>query len=160
MRTMSRTGFPAAECDRARAWISESLDEELPELRRAALRAHLDECAGCSAFAADLGAVTSRLRAAPLVQPSRRVLMPETAPTTRGVALRRPRRIAVAAATAVAASAVLGAVLGQTTRQQSRPFLAASGSTGVAATQAPYLEQHLLAMLARVHYRRGRAIAT
>jgi hypothetical protein len=51
-------------------------------------------------------------------------------------------------------------VLGQTTQQQSQTRVTASSPAGVAATQAPYLEQHLLAMLARVHYRRGRAIAT
>lgn len=156
---MGRPGFPA-DCDRARASISLSLDEELPELRRLALHAHLRACPDCSAFAAEAGTFTDLLRSAPLARPSRRVLMPEPAsPARRPAALRRPRRIALASAAAVAASALLGAVVGQTTQSPSQNG-PASSPLGVAATQAPYVEQRLLAMLTRVHSRRGRTIAT
>ena len=46
-------------CERARGWVSLSLDGELSEFERALLDAHLGRCAECSVFAADTGAATT-----------------------------------------------------------------------------------------------------
>jgi len=64
-------GLLAAECERARARASLALDCELSQLERAQLRAHLDACASCSKFLAELREVTHELRAAALPAPSR-----------------------------------------------------------------------------------------
>ena len=53
-------------CDRAHAWVSRGLDGQLNELSRLALRRHLDRCADCAKYAADVDLFTSVLRDAPL----------------------------------------------------------------------------------------------
>jgi predicted anti-sigma-YlaC factor YlaD len=53
-------------CERARTWVSLSLDGELSELERRLLDAHLVRCAGCSSFAAEIEGVVGQLRSAPL----------------------------------------------------------------------------------------------
>ncbi len=45
-------------CERAREWTSLRLDGELSELEQVLLASHLDRCAGCSAYAAGVSAVT------------------------------------------------------------------------------------------------------
>src|SRR5919204_3616229 len=102
-------------CDRAREQISAQLDEELPELTRVRLEAHLEACAGCRSFKAELEGVATTLRAAPL----------EEAPFT--VAIPRRRFVSVrslqaaAAAAAVALVAGLSTLSGISSRQSSAP---------------------------------------
>jgi anti-sigma factor RsiW len=64
-------GLLTADCERARARASLALDCELSQLERAQLCAHLDACASCSTFLAELREVTHELRAAALPAPSR-----------------------------------------------------------------------------------------
>src|SRR6266545_4622365 len=45
-------------CDRARQAVSLGLDSELSQLERVLLERHLDRCAACAEFAADLAALT------------------------------------------------------------------------------------------------------
>ena len=73
-------GIRPFACERAREWVSLQLDDELSELERTLMRAHLVRCADCRMFASDLGALTGRLRseslellAQPIVVPMRRV---------------------------------------------------------------------------------------
>ncbi len=56
----------ARQCDRAREWASRRLDGELSQFESALLDSHLAQCEGCAVFAAEISAVTSTLRAAPL----------------------------------------------------------------------------------------------
>ena len=153
---MGRSGF-SDRCRDVRALVSQDLDQELSELHRTALRFHLQECPDCAAFAREAGSVASALRSAPLEQPSRLVLQiagPEPA-------FRRRYRLGVAAAVTVAASAAFGAFFGVSTRHSpSASSAAAAARTSLAATQEPYFEEHVLAMLARSHRPRGRIIAT
>ena len=143
-------------CENARALISEELDTELPEINGMALRAHLRECAACTAFARELAEMTELLRVAPLEQPT-----PFALPAPKAHrALRHPVRLAMASATVLAASAAVGAFVGRTTQQVPHVFSRQAAQTSVAATQEPYVEQHLLAMLARSHTRTGRLVAT
>lgn len=51
-------------CDRVRAQISVDLDGELSQLERAMLAAHLERCAACRAYGADVAAFTIALREA------------------------------------------------------------------------------------------------
>jgi predicted anti-sigma-YlaC factor YlaD len=85
-------------CERAAQWISLELDGELSELERARLVRHLDRCASCRAWSADVGGFTTLLRTAPLAELS----APVTAPA--GFA-RAKRRVAVGALAAAAAAA-------------------------------------------------------
>jgi anti-sigma factor RsiW len=96
-------------CERAAQWISLELDGELSELERARLARHLDRCASCRAWSAEVGGFTSLLRIAPLVELS----SPVTVVVPR--VLRAKRRAAVATlATVAAAAAVLVVALPQT----------------------------------------------
>jgi hypothetical protein len=128
-------------CERAREWVSLELDGELSELEGALLRAHLDRCAACAAFANGVRTFTRELRAAPLEEPARMPLLPGAARRVRVRTLQ-----AVAAAAAVGAAVVLGGLAGALSSSAPRePARAAA----VAATQQPYLEQKLLALDAR-----------
>jgi predicted anti-sigma-YlaC factor YlaD len=103
MRTMRTTG---RRCDRAREYASLRLDGELSDFERALLDSHLDRCPSCRAFADDLVAVTDRLRAAPLEQPSIAIALPRR----RFAAL---RNVQVSAAAAAVVSVVgIGALFG------------------------------------------------
>jgi predicted anti-sigma-YlaC factor YlaD len=145
-----------ARCPEIRALISQELDQELPETGQAAVRAHLRVCRDCARFAGAAAAATDLLRAAALEQPPPLV-------ATEPVPVRRRSRAAMlalgaAAAASIAASAGLGAFLGRVT--QSPPASGVGDHVSVAATQEPYLELHLLAMLDRSHPPTGRVIAT
>lgn len=112
MRTMRTTG---RRCDRAREYASLRLDGELSDFERALLDSHLDRCPSCRAFADDLVAVTGRLRAAPLEQPSIAV----TLPRRRFVAL---RHVQVSAAAAAVVSVVgIGALFGMLNSSATAP---------------------------------------
>jgi anti-sigma factor RsiW len=145
---------PAGACESARAWASQALDGELGVLERAALEAHLVDCADCDAFVRSIGAVTLALRSAPLAEPER---------TWQAVPARSLHRsrvvIGVAAATAVAASIAFGSLVGSFTRNGSTPTRSAAAPGGFIATQQPYREQALLALLPRLHQRASRVVA-
>jgi predicted anti-sigma-YlaC factor YlaD len=96
----------AAECERARSWVSLELDGELSEVERALLRAHIVRCAACAGFERDADALTRELRAAPLERPS----VASMARRRRSVAMRSLQVGAAAAAVALAAG--LGSLAG------------------------------------------------
>jgi anti-sigma factor RsiW len=115
-------GALKAGCERAREWISLEVDEELPELDRARLRAHLAGCAACAEVAERVRAVTTMLADAPLEQPRATVAVP-------------PRRIGIfrlGLAAAVAAIIAGG-------------FAGSLAPEPHAALRVPYFEQKLLA---------------
>ena len=64
------TGRPlvllGSECDAARERVSLELDGALDDVGRGLLARHLGRCTECSGFAAELGALTTLLRTAPL----------------------------------------------------------------------------------------------
>jgi hypothetical protein len=59
-----------AVCERARSWVSLSLDGELSEVEQALLRTHVGRCAACAGFERDADALTRELRTAPLERPA------------------------------------------------------------------------------------------
>jgi len=102
-------------CDSARELLSEQLDHGLPELDRVRLDAHLDECAACRAFSAQIQSVTTTLREAPLEEVRFRVSIPRR----RFISVRALQ--AGAAAAAVALVAGLSAITSMTSREASGP---------------------------------------
>jgi predicted anti-sigma-YlaC factor YlaD len=124
-------------CERAAQWISLELDGELSELERARLARHLERCASCRAWSAEVGGFTSLLRTAPLVELSSplAVLMPR---------LRSRRRAAVATLATVAAAAAVLVVLPQTGRNASTGALAFQD----AQQQQRFAQEHVRTELA------------
>jgi predicted anti-sigma-YlaC factor YlaD len=53
------------KCDRARQWASLELDGELSSFERALLESHVAGCPSCADFRAEIGGLTTTLRAAP-----------------------------------------------------------------------------------------------
>jgi anti-sigma factor RsiW len=107
-------------CERTRGWVSLSLDGELSEFERALVASHLDRCASCAAFAAEVSATTGLLRRAPLEPVPHLVVLPA-----------RRRDIGALALRVGAAAAVLIGALGLASSLDvsSQP---ASGTTSVA----------------------------
>jgi ferric-dicitrate binding protein FerR (iron transport regulator) len=116
-------GAPKAGCERAREWISLDVDEELSELGRARLRAHLAHCPACARAARELRTLATMLADAPLEQPAS------------AVELRPRRRVGLArvyAAAAVVAAAAACGLAGSLTPEPT------------AALHVPYFEHQLL----------------
>ena len=57
--------YPQLVCTRVREQISLELDGELSQLEQRMLGTHLERCARCAAYAADVRDVTERIRNAP-----------------------------------------------------------------------------------------------
>lgn len=143
--------FRSPACERARVWVSQELDGELSELELAALRSHLADCPACGAFAVALRAQTGELRAAPqaLPEPFR---LPQRRPALRPLAL-------AASVAAVAVAVGVGSLVGSLTRGAEQPLRLQAAGGGKTATQEPYVEQSLLAMLEHLHPPTGRTVA-
>lgn len=109
---------PSVICDRVRSQISLDLDDELSQLERAMVSAHLERCPECRAYKGQVTAFTGALRAAPL----ERMESP--------IVLHRPRRgIAVRLQASVAAAAVALVAVGvasQIASQSSSPGFSSS----------------------------------
>ncbi len=106
---------PSVVCERVRAQVSLQLDDELSQLERRMLAAHVERCADCRSYADEVSAFTRTLREAPLES------------LESPLVLRRARRpsiarlqIGVAAGLAVA---VLGAVSQFTVSDSQSPSL-------------------------------------
>jgi anti-sigma factor RsiW len=91
---------PSLVCQRVREQVSLQLDDELSQLERRMLDAHLARCPDCHEFADEVVAFTEELRTAPL-----EVL-------ERPVVVTRPRRLAAVRLQAGVAAALAFAALG------------------------------------------------
>jgi predicted anti-sigma-YlaC factor YlaD len=135
------TPLPPNDCTRAREAASTLLDAELSQLEAAHLDLHLDACADCRAYTAELAGVGALLRAAPLVQPSRPLFV---------AGRRRPPfvtvRVAAAAAVVVAATGASFAV-GQRLGSHGSVPSATIGSTLTLANRA---QPEVVGMLRRL----------
>ena len=100
-------------CARVREQVSLELDGELSQLEQRMLGTHLERCARCAAYAADVRDVTERIRTAPYAVPQRPIVV------RRRRALTTMRlQVGVAAAFALAALG-LGTQLAMSTEPQS-----------------------------------------
>jgi hypothetical protein len=75
------------ECEAVRETISAELDGEVSEIEAAFARRHRAECADCEQFALSVAHTTDVLRAAPPVQPSRRLMPAPARVVSRGLAV-------------------------------------------------------------------------
>src|SRR3954470_17370046 len=94
-------------CDRAHAWASLALDEELSELERARLDAHLARCPDCAREVMQMRAVARLMRETPPERPSAPVFVARASHASRHFGV----RVAIAATLALAAAG-LGVVAG------------------------------------------------
>ena len=90
--------YPQVVCTRVREQVSLELDSELSQLEQRMLAAHLERCAACATYAAEVRALTERIRSAPLHNMRRPVVVRRH----RSIATTR-LQIGVAAAFALAA---------------------------------------------------------
>jgi predicted anti-sigma-YlaC factor YlaD len=109
-------------CDRARAWVSLRLDDEISELEEALLEAHLRTCPACREFEDTVRGAVLMLRA----QPLERVEHP--------VAVVGRRRLRVRTGSVARVAAVVAAVVGVTAVISTQ---AAKGPTARTPAQAP-----------------------
>ena len=75
------------QCEAVRETISAELDGEVSEIEAALARRHRAECADCEQFALSVAHTTDVLRAAPPVQPSRRLMPAPARVVSRGLAV-------------------------------------------------------------------------
>jgi anti-sigma factor RsiW len=124
-------------CERTRGWVSLSLDGELSEFERALVESHLDRCAHCAAFAAEVSATTGLLRRAPLEPVPHLVVLPA-----------RRRDIGALAMRVGAAAAVLIGALGlaSSLNVSSQPV---NGSAGVARGVSDETNERLIRLSQR-----------
>jgi anti-sigma factor RsiW len=73
----------SVNCSRVRAQVSLQLDDELSQLERRMVSAHLERCHDCRIFADEVEEFTLQLRAAPLLA------------LERPIAVRRPRSLSI-----------------------------------------------------------------
>lgn len=146
------TPVPPTDCMRAREAASARLDGELGELESARLDLHLQGCADCRAFAADVAALADELRAGTL----------EPAPAALFVPQRRRRRVAAPLA-AAAATLVVAVAAGASFFMGELVGGHATGQPARTATAAQTkLDPGLVAMLrgdAHPRARTGKVIA-
>jgi predicted anti-sigma-YlaC factor YlaD len=114
---MSRVD-PSIICERMRGQISLELDGQLSQLERAMLEGHIDGCADCRSYQAEVSAFTGELRNARL------------APLEHTVVVRRPRRQVLARLQVAAAAMLMVAAVGVATQlaAQERPGPARLGA--------------------------------
>jgi anti-sigma factor RsiW len=92
-------------CERARRWAALAPDDELSELERRLLEAHLGRCPACAVFARTVGVATTELRAAPLAFPADGAWRTPARPRRLEPALKLATRAAAVATAAVAGAA-------------------------------------------------------
>jgi hypothetical protein len=90
-------------CERARAWVSLRLDDEISELENALLEGHLRRCAACREFEASVRGTVLALRARPLDRIDHPVVVSGR------------RRVTVRPGVVAKVAAVVAAVVGVTT---------------------------------------------
>ena len=100
------------KCQAVRVWISAAVDGEATEIERAAVRAHVAECAACGEWAALAESLVLHVRTAEPARPTRQLVLPPPVP----VARRRRSRPRAALAVALGVAAIAGGVFAGTFR--------------------------------------------
>jgi predicted anti-sigma-YlaC factor YlaD len=122
------------KCQAVRVWISAAVDGEATETERAALRAHVAECAACSEWSALAESLVLRVRTAEPARPLQQLVLPPQQQTPRRRRARTRTFAAVGLAVAAVAAGVFAGTLGSgSTHQQWTP----PGRVVVAINDAP-----------------------
>jgi ferric-dicitrate binding protein FerR (iron transport regulator) len=111
-------------CERARAWVSLRLDEEISELEDALLEAHLRRCASCRKFEESVRSMVVVLRSQPLEEIDHPVVVSGRR--------RLPMRPGAVASAAAALAAVVGVATVLSTQPTKRPPTPAPAPTPAA----------------------------
>lgn len=138
---------PSLSCQRVREQVSLLLDDELSQLERRMLTAHLRRCPACAAYSDDVTQFTDQLRYAPM-----EVL-------ERAVEVHRPRRRPAIRLQAAVAATFAFAALGlgsQLASGPGAPDLSAAGTVTRFPTQAEL--QREMTMLAYLPHRGTRSV--
>jgi predicted anti-sigma-YlaC factor YlaD len=139
----------SVNCSRVRAQVSLRLDDELSQLERRMLSAHLERCDDCRVYADEVEEFTLALRAAPPV------------PLDRPIVVRRPRRLVIARMQAGVAAVLAIAAVGLA----SQVTPSSSGEVSdwsVTVTRFPTRAEteHELALLKRLPKRGPQSVAS
>jgi predicted anti-sigma-YlaC factor YlaD len=109
------------KCQAARVWISAAVDGEATETERAALRAHVAECAPCREWSALAESLVLRVRTAEPARPMRRLVLPPAEPVRRRRSRSRALAVVGVSVAAIAAGVFAGTLGTSTPQQQSTP---------------------------------------
>ena len=139
----------SVNCSRVRAQVSLRLDDELSQLERRMVSAHLDRCDDCRLFADEVEEFTLALRVAPAV------------PLERPIAVSRPRRVSIlrmqAGVAAVLAFVAVG-LASQVTPSNSSDVSESEWSTTVTHFPTRAQTEHELALLKRLPEREPNSV--
>jgi predicted anti-sigma-YlaC factor YlaD len=94
------------KCQAVRVWISAAVDGEATGIERAAVRAHVADCAACREWAALAESLVLRVRTAEPAHPTRPLVLPPPAPVVRSRRTRSRTGLAVALGVAAIAGGV------------------------------------------------------
>lgn len=132
-------------CERAREWASLRLDGELSEFEQALLGGHLEKCADCARYVAQVDTTTTALRGAEW----ERLVTHVTLPVRRRRAVPLRAMSAMAGAAAVAAAVGLGTLFGSlgTTQRPAGPSISRSAVSSQPQSEAALIQEPKLAML-------------
>jgi predicted anti-sigma-YlaC factor YlaD len=140
------TDRPSLSCQRVREQVSLLLDDELSQLERRMLDAHVKRCAECAAYSDDVRRFTDQIRYAPMEA------------LERPVVVHRPRRRPAVRLQAAAAAAFAIAALGLGSQLATGPATEASsyGTITRFPTQAEL--QREMTLLAYLPHRGARSV--
>ena len=140
----------SVSCSRVRAQVSLQLDDELSQLERRMVSAHLERCHDCSLYAEEVEEFTLALRAAPMVS------------LDRAIVVTRPRRLSILRMQAGVAAAVLAVVAvglaSQVTPSSSSDATESEWSVTVTRFPTAVETQRELEMLARLPNRAAKSV--
>ncbi len=139
----------SVSCSRVRAQVSLQLDDELSQLERRMVSAHLERCHDCSLYAEEVEEFTLALRAAPMVS------------LDRAIVVTRPRRLSIlrmqAGVAAVLAVVAVG-LASQVTPSSSSDATESEWSVTVTRFPTAVETQRELEMLARLPNRAAKSV--
>ena len=140
----------SVSCSRVRAQVSLQLDDELSQLERRMVSAHLERCHDCSLYAEEVEEFTLALRAAPMVL------------LDRAIVVTRPRRLSIlrmqAGVAAVLAVVAVG-LASQVTPSSSSDATESEWSVTVTRFPTAVETQRELEMLARLPNRSAKSVS-
>jgi predicted anti-sigma-YlaC factor YlaD len=136
----------SSSCQRVREQVSLLLDDELSQLERRMLEAHLHRCADCSAYADDVTTFTDQIRFAPMETLSRQIVV------------QRRRRLPAIRLQAGVAAALAFAALGLGSQLAAGPSSQLSASATITRYPTTAELQREIAILRYLPLRGSRAV--
>jgi anti-sigma factor RsiW len=136
--------YPQVVCTRVREQVSLELDGELSQLEQRMLATHVDRCAACATYAAEVRDLTARIRSAPLHNMRRPVVVARH----RSIAT-TSIQIGVAAAFALAALG-LGTELAVSSGPQQNSLARYEGQPNLSPPRSVYEQEQAILRVVKV----------